>query len=209
MLKGGRGGEVRLKLFLTLHLIAARAPYNVDSTPARAWAELMALPDPEVRGARRIASALKWLDDNEFIVISRVSGAPPNVTLLSALGTGAPHTQRSDPRWINVPVAYWSQQWITSLSGAATALMLVLVHAQLNRTHTDAPWFTGERKAQLGLSADTWTRATKELVGADLLEVKRVPQGRDAFDWQRMRNIYWLDLERMARTSPASAGISP
>jgi hypothetical protein len=45
MLRGGRGGEVRLKLFLSMQLIAVAHPYDVTRT-ASYWAHLLSLPEP-------------------------------------------------------------------------------------------------------------------------------------------------------------------
>lgn len=50
-----------------------------------------------------------------------------------------------------------------------------------------------------GLSADTWTKATKELHRYGLLEVRRVPQGGE-FAYQRMRNLYKANMERLSET---------
>ena len=52
-----------------------------------------------------------------------------------------------------------------------------------------------------GLSADTWTRARRDLERPNLLEVKRVPQGGE-FDYRRMRNLYRIRLEQLGDLSP-------
>jgi hypothetical protein len=44
-MRGGRGGEVRLKLYFCLTLIATKPPHKIrERTPARTWAEMLALP---------------------------------------------------------------------------------------------------------------------------------------------------------------------
>ena len=44
-MRGGRGGEVRLKLYFCLTLIATKPPHKIrERTPARTWAEMPALP---------------------------------------------------------------------------------------------------------------------------------------------------------------------
>src|SRR5262245_18641140 len=55
LIQGGRGGEIRLKLYLCLTLRAVRQPYDIKPTPASAWAQVLALPDPAGLGARRIS----------------------------------------------------------------------------------------------------------------------------------------------------------
>src|SRR5581483_10485935 len=66
LVQGGRGGEVRLKLFLCLTLIATRAPHSInDPYTPKYWSRLLAL-DP-VKGPRRVSVGLKWLNDNNYI----------------------------------------------------------------------------------------------------------------------------------------------
>lgn len=207
MMRGGRGGEVRLKLYLCLGLIATSQPFDIRPVPARVWASMLALDDPEGNGARRIADSLNWLADNRFISIDRQPGGPPGLTMLSPLGDGRRYS-RPRHQWITVPVDVWRQEWILALSGRATALLVVLLDLQGGRTDkTDPPWLTSEQRQRYALSADTWTRATKELKEHGLLIVKRIPQGRD-FDWRRLRNAYWIDLDRLEQgpTNPAERG---
>src|SRR4051812_10693607 len=71
LLRGGRGGEVRIKLYLCLNLIATARPYRLIGMPARVWAEAIGLPDPSGNGARRIADALDSLSDSKLIHIDR------------------------------------------------------------------------------------------------------------------------------------------
>jgi hypothetical protein len=200
MMRGGRGGEVRLKLYLSLTLLAVRRPYDITSKPGRAWAELLDLPDPDVNGARRIGDALNWLSDARLLHLVRRPGLPPDITLLSPSGNGRKYAWNLG-RYISVPLDFWTQGWILSLSGTAVALLLVLLEMQGGRTAQDPPWLTGLQRKRYGLSDDTWTRATKELEHHQLLTVRRIPQGKE-FDYRRLRNTYWVDLHRLA--SPAS-----
>lgn len=196
MLRGGRGGEVRLKLYLCLSLRAVRSPYDIRPSPGSWWAKTLALADPEGLGARRIADALGWLDAHKFVALERRHGSPPAITLLSPDGSGGPYTPRPGPRWVRVPLGFWEHQWITALSGSATALLLVLLDLQGGKMEADPPWLTGSQHPRYGLSDDTWTRATKELKNFNLLTVRRAPQGKD-FDWRRMRNTYWIHIDRL------------
>jgi hypothetical protein len=195
MLQGGRGGEVRLKLYLCLNLLACSPPYDIRTVPARSWAETLALPDPEQHGARRVSDALRWLGDSKMINLQRRQGAAPTVTLLDPVGNGAKYRPTSP--YVRLPLGFWSQQWITILPGSAVALLIILLDLQGGRKNQDdPPWLaTGQRK-RYGLSDDTWTRASKELAAQSLLTIGRVSQGRD-FDWRRMRNTYWIDTARL------------
>lgn len=193
--RGGRGGAVRLKLYLCLNLLAARTPYDIRPVPARAWAEALALPDPEGHGARRVTDALAWLSETKIIALRRQRGAAPTITLLDPTGSGG-RNRRSSP-YVRVPLGFWREQWITRLPGSAVALLIVLLDLQGGKkTKQDAPWLTTFQRDRYGLSDDTWTRATKELVKHGLLEIGRVPQGRD-FDFRRMRNTYWINQDKL------------
>ncbi|MFI6263741.1 hypothetical protein [Micromonospora sp. NPDC051006] len=191
---------MRLKLYLTLTLLAARRPFDIRSKPGRAWAELLGLPDPDINGARRIADALSWLGRAKLLRLDRNPGLPPDVTLLSPSGDGRGYGW-STSRYIRLPLDFWTQGWILALSGTAVAALLVLLEIQGGKSPDNPPWLTGEQRKRYGLSDDTWTRATKELKGYGLLNVRRIPQGKE-FDYRRLRNTYWVDLQRLASPAP-------
>jgi hypothetical protein len=195
MIRGGRGGEVRLKLYLTMILIAVRPPHDIDNVPARAWAEVLDLEDPAGLGARRIADALQWLAKNNFVHLDSQRGRPPVVRLLSAVGDGT-RFDRGRRIYVRVPIGLWQNFWITQLSGSGLALLLVLLDLQSGRKASTPPALPGQMRRRYGLSDDTWTRASKELTELGLLEIRRQPQGRD-FDARRMRNTYWINVERL------------
>jgi hypothetical protein len=203
MIRGGRGGEVRLKLYLTMILIAVRPPHDIDNVPARAWAEVLDLEDPAGLGARRIADALQWLAKNKFVRLDSQRGRPPVVTLLSALGDGT-RFDRGRGIYVRVPIGLWQNFWITQLSGSGLALLLVLLDLQSGRKATAPPALPGPMRRRYGLSDDTWTRASKELCELGLLDIRRQPQGRD-FDPHRMRNTYWIDVEQLNMPPERSA----
>jgi hypothetical protein len=205
LLRGGQGGEVRLKLYLSMTLLAARHPFEIRQMPSRAWAEMLALAAPQTLGGRRVADALQFLRDQKFIAVTPAAGAPATVKLLSPLLTGQRYSRpRPQSRYVSLPAAFWREQWITHLSGAGVALLLVLLELQGGiKQQADAPSVPRERRVEYGLSDDTWTRARKELEAAGLLEVRRVPQGRE-FDWRRMRNTYWVRLDKLGTPPPQS-----
>jgi len=193
--RGGRGGAVRLKLYLCLNLLAARAPHDIRPVPARAWAEALALPDPVGRGARRVSDALAWLNETKMIALQRQRGVAPAITLLDPTGSGGRY-KRYQP-YVLVPLGFWREQWIARLSGSAAALLIVLLDLQGGKkSKQDAPWLTTDQRFRYGLSDDTWTRASKELVEQGLLKINRISQGRD-FNFRRMRNTYWIDKSRL------------
>jgi hypothetical protein len=110
---------------------------------------------------------------------------------------------RTRSLYVRLPLGFWSEQWITRLSGSAVALLIVLLDLQSGKKRRAAPQSLAPgQRLRYGLSDDTWTRASKELVDAGLLTVKRVPQGRD-FDWRRMRNAYLIDIDMLDKQAPS------
>jgi hypothetical protein len=206
VLRGGRSGEVRLKLYLTMSLLAVSPPYDIGTpVPGRAWAEMLDLPDPGRNGARRVNDAIDWLAEHKLIVSERRRGAPGAVRLLSQSGNGGPYSRPTPAEgYVRLPLGVWQHGWIVRLSGTALALLVVLLDMQQGRSK--APWISpGMAKTRYDLSADTWTKGVGELVRAELVTVKRVPQG-DVFDYRRMRNTYWLDEAAVEGSAPAGAG---
>ena len=197
LLRGGQGGEVRLKLYLCLSLLATAAPYDIrDPIRSGWWAAALGLPDPEGKGARRISKALEWLDANDYITLHRRPGRPSTVTLLDPRGGGGAYVGvEKARRWVRAPLALWEHEWIVDLSGSALALLLVLLELQGGASkprHLE----TG-RHAQYGLSEDTWSRAARELRERGVLTVGQVVTGRN-LDMRRTRNTYWLDLDELS-----------
>jgi hypothetical protein len=196
LLRGGRGGEVRLKLYLSMTLLAAHDPHDIRGMPSRFWAEALGLPDPAGTGARRISKALAWLAEHRYISVMGERGAPVTATLLSVTNPGQPYA-RPRGRYIVLPVEFWANEWAVELAGAEVALLLVLLEVLGGKTTPQ--WLPGTRKREYGLSDDTWTRASKGLVGLGLLETARIPQG-EGFNFRRMRTTYWLkDLKLISR----------
>lgn len=191
---GGRGGAVRLKLYLYITLVASGIPYDIKRPPtSKAWAERLALP-PEA-GARRVSDALTWLEDHKLIKRTDRVGAPAKITLRSARGDGTKYIPRRSRRYISVPLGFWRNGWLIDLSPTAIALLFVLLELQAGREgpQTVSP----ERREEYGLSADTWTRATKELVKHGLLTVDRTSQDENEYVFDRMRNTYWINVDRL------------
>ncbi len=201
MLRGGHGGEVRLKLYLSITLLAAHPPFDISRPIAgRSWATMLGLPDPEGNGARRIADALVWLDQHRYIALQRRPGMPPVIVLRNPLGDGSDYARPTMP-YVGLRVGYWQQQWITALSGTATALLLVLIDLTHGKGRYRTQSVSAEQRRQYALSADSWARASKELVRLGLLETGRGASGRD-LEWRRARTTYTLLEERLDEPPP-------
>ena len=199
LIHGGRGGSVRLRLYLCVTMMATRAPYDLKSPPTpSAWARLLALP--EDTGARRVSRNLKWLSNEHFIALDPRPGRPASITLLDAGGSGGEYKRpREEGRYVGIPVELWTQGWILTLSATALALLFALVEHQGG--YDRSRYVMADRRLRYGLSPNTWTLARKELEREQLLTVARTPMGSD-FDYRRMRNTYWVDLEALKTRSP-------
>jgi hypothetical protein len=206
LMRGGQGGEVRLKLYLTMALVAVSPPYDIPPIPARSWAAALGLDDPDHNGARRINDAIGWLAEHDFLISERRRGTPGRVRLLSQSGTGAPYTRPiTTGRYVRLPLGLWDQGWIVRLSGTALALLIVLLDMQSGRG--EAQWIApAQARRRYDLSPDTWTKGIHELQAVGLVTVRKRPQG-DFFDFRRMRNSYWVHDEVLNEPTPdASRG---
>ncbi|MFV6027110.1 hypothetical protein [Streptomyces sp. NPDC056264] len=203
LIQGGRGGEVRLKLYLCITMMATAKPHDIRRPPTpQLWSRMLALP-PDT-GPRRVNSNLKWLAANKFIELKPRRGNTPMIQMLSldappippSLNMPAVPYQRASAqaRYIGVPTEFWSRGWIVELGATAIALMLILLESQGGY---DRPRYVPrERREAYGVSHNTWTQGRKDLERHGLLTVGRTPQGGD-FDYTRMRNTYWINEKRL------------
>jgi hypothetical protein len=196
LLRGGQGGEVRLKLYLTMSLLAVGPPYDIKPIPARSWAAALDIDNPAQNGARRVSDAIGWLVEHKLLVAERRQGTPGTVRLLSQDGTGGPYTRPTpSTRYVRLPLGMWDEGWIVRLSGTALALLIVLLDLQGGRA--EPQWISpAQARRRYDLSPDTWTKGLRELKALGLVTVSRRPQG-DIFDYQRMRNTYWVDEDML------------
>ena len=205
MLRGG--GEVRIKVYLTVVLLAVGSGHKIRSFSGPSVAQALGLPDPSVSGARRVTDALRWLDEHSYIRLDRQPGRPTALELLAQDLSGGPY-ERPTPRsrYVKIPLGLWDQQWITALSGAGLALLVVLIDLQSGRKDARPVYLSARLRAQYSLSPDTWTRGRHELERAGLLAVGRTPQGPD-FDYRRMRNTYRILTDQL--NEPVPLGFVP
>jgi hypothetical protein len=229
LLRGGRGGQVRLKLLLSLLWVAANPPHDA-TYPARVWAELLGLPDPEGNGARRINDAIGWLGAHHFLEIRQRPGQPTTLILLHETGSGEPYTvpgatlvrlrnanaaERSAHRYLNLPSSFWTSGWIGVLSGSAVAMLLVLLlEFGSRRPTTESPdevrevWFSpAVAEQRYALSEDTRSAGLRELERYGLVTTRRRRVSPDALDFRRLRNTYVLHPETLNQTPHISQSL--
>jgi hypothetical protein len=202
LIQGGRGGGTRLPLYLLITMIATRSPFDIRNPPtAMTLARTLDLP-PDT-GPRRITSNMKWLADKRFIDLTRRPGLTPSIQLLDPDGSGKPMSDPRIPRpYVSFPIEFWSNGWLLYLSPVAVAVMFAL--REFLGGSPVPRYMLRDRRASYELSHDTWTRGRQELERAGLLTVKRTPQGGE-YDYTRLRNSYWLDVEPLKGPVPTEA----
>jgi hypothetical protein len=219
MIRGGRGGTVRLKLYLSILWLAAAPPHDV-AYPARAWATLLGLPDPGGRGARRINDAISWLEEQRFLTVEAVPGHPNRLTLLEESGTGRRYRvpgaayskgkkREIKPevlerhRYVKIPPEFWTSGWLATLSASGVAMLLVLLAEKSGRSYySDDVWLSPDvARMRYVLSEDTRGAGLDELRRAQIVTVKRRSVGGDVFDRRRFRNVYDLHIDRLAEAA--------
>jgi hypothetical protein len=211
LLRGGRGGEVRLKLYLSLLWAAGGGDERHKTTyPARAWAALLDLPDPEKNGQRRVRDAIQWLEAQELIHVERREGRPMVIQLLRDDGSGRAYTEPADALkrarekakqreyHVTLPDSFWTEGWIAMLSARAVAMLLVIGVV----TWTDEEWdWVSPRiaRARYGISEDTWSKGIAELKARGIIDIRRRPIALDDFDVVRLRNEFRVGRDDSGR----------
>lgn len=208
---GGRGGQLRVKIYLSLLWVCAKEPYST-TRPARAWAALLGLDDHEVRGVRRVQQALRDLHERGFIVLHDRGGVPPLVTLLDEHGDrrayeppsetysrlssfNAPTQQLAPHTYFRMPTTLWTEGHIARLTGPSLAMLLVLL---AERRGQDVPvWFSPERaQERFSLSAGTRRAGLQHLRELGLLRTttRTVSEDGTYISFARRRRTHQLIL---------------
>jgi hypothetical protein len=211
LFSGGRGGRVAILLYLAIIWRCSSEPYSTDK-PARAWATLLDLEDPEGRGARRIAEAAKALQAARLVTLTPQPGFPNRITLLEESGEGRKYTLPSTAystakakgvhgtdlerhTYFKIAPEAWTEGHLQSLSGPAIALLLILL---AERGGEGKPvWFSTDAFAdRYRISHKSRAEGTKELERRGLLRVGRESLADNprstVYDTKRYRNIYHL-----------------
>lgn len=212
LLRSGRGSDVRVALYLSFLWFAANPPHDL-AYPARVWATLLGLEDPDGSGTRRVRQAIAKLEAENLIRSEARAGLPSRIYLLDESGQDRPYVlpgaawskSRNSPdewrdRYVQVPDALWTQGWISVLSGPALGMLLVLYAERGLRANDDELWFSPAKAKELyAISDDTRSRGLRELRAAGLVTTRRRQASRDVLDLRRLRNTYRLDDTRLAQ----------
>lgn len=197
-------GESRLRLYLTLKMIAAKAPHEMRALPPRQVATMLNFNDPTGSGIRVAQEALTALVKAKFV--TRVS-RPGMLADLTINTPGAPRRREDEKRWTNLPIELWTNGWIITLSGRALTAYIAVREVTGGR-ETTGTWIDGEKRSLYGLGDEIWRLGCKELeqFGIITTEIKPKP---DAWRQIRRRKLYYLASGRIMalpgdRSTPAS-----
>ena len=213
VMRGGQGGESRLRVYLLLRLMATAPPHTVTVSARELARDLGIDADGTDAGARRVNASLKALGGRRgntglasgpaippLLSFSDRPGLTRTIQILDPAGSGQPWNDREiQSPYVTMPLSLYRKGWLLALSGRAVAILLVLRELTGGRAE-DRGWADGIRKRQYGFSDDTWTRGTKELADRGLLTVDSdilISQGEP-----RRRNRYQLNLDNLEHWHP-------
>jgi hypothetical protein len=200
-----RGGDLRLKVYLTIVMKATKAPHSTVVSSAD-LAAMLGLQDPQRAGSRRVSKAINDLAALGLLKREGKPGYIPQTTVLDPIGSGEAwdvNTLKSP--YLTLPIELWRRGWLLALSGRAIALLIVLREVTAGRADNTG-WTPGIRKRQYGFSDDTWTRALDELVACGLVDVSVKVERFNSEP--RRRNIYKLYIDRIRDTDPGTWTVS-
>jgi hypothetical protein len=162
---------------------------------------MLSLSNPETTGGRRVSKAFGDLEKNGLVRRDRKPGYVPSTLVLDLSGAGSDWSDRNLPTgYITLPPDLWRRGWIVALSGRALAILIVLRELTNGRKTAKGTYVDPIRKRQYGFSDDTWTKATKELREAGLLDIEvSVSSFRGE---PRRRNLYTLHIDRIKEFDP-------
>ncbi len=159
------------KQYLLVHAVASGGEYDA-TYPSQVWARGLRLDATQLSARNSISRTWAWLDRQRLVERSRV-GRDARITLLYDDGSGSPyvHPHDRDPqeRSLRLPYAFWRERRDAKLGLAATAVLLILLHAKAGFVP-----LTAERVPDwYGISVSTFEKGVQTLRRADLLERRR------------------------------------
>jgi hypothetical protein len=165
-----------------------------------------------------VQEALRWLEKESFVALDRRPGDVTRIHLLDDAGSGepyqpagrlttqAPRRSRKDREqhfYVQLDARFWTEGWITQLSGAAIAMYLACLYEQRGRP--DEPvWISpGRGRERYDLSDETKNKGLRELTDRGLLDLTRQPVPATSFfnDRFRARNVYLIKPSAWIRPS--------
>lgn len=196
-----RGGDVRVKVFLSLLWIAAAPPYDATLSD-RTMAELVGVPTTPA-GLRRVAEAVRALESSSLVAVERVQGRPRTLRLLDDGGTGAAYIPPGAQiragadsvanRYVRLPAGLFVNGWLPCLDGPALTTLLVLL-AQ-GGGEPEGCWISATHlENAYGVSQSTWYRGVRDLRALALLRTRQSSIATGGWRTPHFRGVHRVDL---------------
>lgn len=199
---GGRGGRLRVALVLTLVWQLAKSPHTTIR-PARYWAELLKLEDPDRAGSRAIRSTLLEIERRGFIrTEDRGPGKVPEIILrdesLRGVDYKLPYLQAIEEgtegitSYFRVPETFWSTGLCANLSGAGLSMYLIAM-SRAGWGNNPSFWLSPSRfNEEYGLGDSTRKKGLKELVdhGVVTHELQSIDRSGETGHRRFLRSVY-------------------
>lgn len=223
LMRASKGAAVQLKFYLAVLWQAGGGDERHSATwPARTWAALLDLPDPEHRGDRRIRDAIKALERARLLTAVREPGRPIQIVLRRDDGSDQIYTHPGEAAsaakaqggfdrselYVQLPPSFWTNGWAVTMTAPGLAMLLVMLLLTRNATEQGIWINPSQARARFGLSPDTWSRGVAEMRHYNLLAIRKRPVSED-FGWRRVRNTYTLRLDRLDETPTDGATATP
>ena len=205
VLRTRRGADVRLKLYLSYLWLAVADPHDITGVPARYWAQLIGLEDPDNNGARQVRSANAWLEQQHLIGTTPVPGEPTTIVLREESGRDVPYTlpglayktsrKATKPRhrYIKIPAGMWLNGWIANLKAPAIAMYLILSESARGNDGTQIWHARSVIDKHYGISETVRSHGLSELRDHGIIVTnRRAVISRTSMDKRRARNAHLL-----------------
>ena len=152
------GSDRTLELYLLVHAVAARKPFDVRRD-SRVWARMVGLDDsPSSRSA--VSKSWRWLQERQLVSVERV-GRLASVTILREDGKGRPYRhpgQKPRSGYFQLPFTYWRDGWHERLTVPGKAMLLIALSLQ-----DDFPLPYSKAPSWYGIAPSTAERGLREL----------------------------------------------
>lgn len=206
---GGRGGQTRVALYLSLLWIGAKGDHST-TRPASFWASLLGLEDPDGRGGRAVRSTWAELEARGFVRTQpgKHPGDVPTVWPLREDGSGEAYTTptgQAGDTYRRIPESFWESLLPEgALTGAGLAMYLVALRtAGVGQRTNDLTFSRKYVTETFGLGESTRKAGLRNLSDLFILDpqVRLADEAGDVLGRRRRRTVYDL-MEQYAPPPP-------
>lgn len=182
--RGGSGGEIRLKLWLTLVAqFKSTTPWiDLDQFSAALLGRVFGLDEDPKKGAESVRRSYRYLVDENFIVLDGKRLKPSGRVRLTteaalylpdqyrdeirSVPTGSsdkppyPEFPRYKDSYFRVPMELWSQGWMGYLRSSELMVLLILCKLNENQGNKEIEVKAKNRLQRFGLSDVMWRQGS-------------------------------------------------